>query len=147
MITAITGPLAAYGAAYQQGFEAGLDYAPTGPARSRTPTSRSSGSTTNPDTAVTQAEDLIGRGFQILGRSAASGVALAVAEHPAVAGVPSERWGEELVALARARRAGIADFTHAKRFLLVDQTPRTSSGQPLRRALTAAFQAERADAR
>ena len=84
----------------------------------------------------------------------------AVAEHPAVvAGVPRARWGEELVAWLvldepaydRALRADIdgriADFKHPKRFLLVDQIPRTSSGKPLRRALTAAFQAEQADAR
>lgn len=91
-------------------------------------------------------------------------VELALLEHPAVAdaavaGVPSERWGEELVAWvvlaepaeAAALRAHldgrIADFKHPKRFVVVDDIPRTTSGKPLRRALTAAFQAERAEAR
>ncbi|GEK81650.1 substrate-binding domain-containing protein [Agrococcus baldri] len=85
MITSITGPLAAYGESYQQGFEAGLDYATDG-------TGEIEGidlniewidDQGNPDTAVTQAKDLIGQGFQILGGSAASGVALAVAEQAA----------------------------------------------------------------
>lgn len=91
-------------------------------------------------------------------------VELALLEHPAiadaaVAGVPSERWGEELVAwlvLAepaeeasiRAHLDGrIADFKHPKQYLVVDGIPRTTSGKPLRRALTAAYTAERTDAR
>ncbi|WP_306231316.1 class I adenylate-forming enzyme family protein [Agrococcus beijingensis] len=85
-------------------------------------------------------------------------VELALLEHPAVAeaavaGVPSERWGEELVAwlvLAdpadeaslRAHLDGrIADFKHPKRFIVVDEIPRTTSGKPLRRALIAGLQA------
>lgn len=85
MITSITGPLAAYGASYQQGFEAGLDYATGG-------TGEIDGielsiewidDQGNPDTAVTQAKDVIGQGYQIIGGSAASGVALAVAEQAA----------------------------------------------------------------
>ncbi|KAA6432058.1 long-chain fatty acid--CoA ligase [Agrococcus sediminis] len=91
-------------------------------------------------------------------------VELALLEHPAVAdaavaGVPSERWGEELVAwLVLAEPADerslrdhldgrLAGFKHPKRFLEVDQIPRTTSGKPLRRALIAAAQAERAEAR
>lgn len=91
-------------------------------------------------------------------------VELALLEHPAVvdaavAGVPSERWGEELVAWVvlaepaepaalRAHLDGrLADFKHPKRFLIVDSIPRTTSGKPLRRALTAAFEAARAEAR
>ncbi len=91
-------------------------------------------------------------------------VELALLEHPAVAdaavaGVPSERWGEELVAWVvlaepaepaalRAHLDGrLADFKHPKRFVVVDDIPRTTSGKPLRRALTAAFEAERAEAR
>ncbi|GAA1426574.1 class I adenylate-forming enzyme family protein [Agrococcus citreus] len=91
-------------------------------------------------------------------------VELALLEHPAVAdaavaGVPSERWGEELVAWVvlaepaepaalRAHLDGrLADFKHPKRFLVVDSIPRTTSGKPLRRALTAAFEAARAEAR
>lgn len=85
MITSITGPLAAYGASYQQGFEAGLDYATDG-------TGEIDGvelniewidDQGNPDTAVTQAKDVIGQGYQIIGGSVASGVALAVAEQAA----------------------------------------------------------------
>ena len=91
-------------------------------------------------------------------------VELALLEHPAVAdaavaGVPSERWGEELVAwlvlaepvdeaaLASHLEGRIADFKHPKRYLVVDAIPRTTSGKPLRRALTTAYEAERADAR
>ncbi|GEK81645.1 class I adenylate-forming enzyme family protein [Agrococcus baldri] len=90
-------------------------------------------------------------------------VELALLEHPAVAdaavaGVPSERWGEALVAwlvlaepvdeaALRAHLDGrIADFKHPKRYLLVDDIPRTTSGKPLRRALIAAYAEERADA-
>lgn len=92
-------------------------------------------------------------------------VELALLEHPgvadaAVAGVPSERWGEQLVAwLVPAAGAALdewalrayldgrlADFKHPKRFLVVDAIPRTTSGKPLRRALTAAYAAEGADA-
>jgi branched-chain amino acid transport system substrate-binding protein len=85
MITSITGPLAAYGAAYQQGFEAGLDYATegTGEIDGVDLTIEWVDDQGNPDTAVTQAKDLIGQGFQILGGSAASGVSLAVAEQAA----------------------------------------------------------------
>ncbi|MDR7233059.1 AMP-binding protein [Agrococcus sp. BE272] len=91
-------------------------------------------------------------------------VELALLEHPAVAdaavaGVPSERWGEELVAwLVLAEPADerslrdhldgrLAGFKHPKRFVEVDQIPRTTSGKPLRRALIAAVQSERAEAR
>ncbi|SFR99014.1 amino acid/amide ABC transporter substrate-binding protein, HAAT family [Agrococcus baldri] len=85
MITSITGPLAAYGATYQQGFEAGLDYATDG-------TGEIEGielniewldDQGNPDTAVNLAKDVIGQGYQIIGGSAASGVSLAVAEQAA----------------------------------------------------------------
>lgn len=85
MLTSITGPLAAYGEAYQQGFEAGLDYATdgTGEIDGVDLTIEWVDDQGNPDTAVTQAKDLIGRGFQVIGGSAASGVALAVAEQAA----------------------------------------------------------------
>lgn len=85
MLTSITGPLAAYGEAYQQGFEAGLDYATdgTGEIDGVELTIEWVDDQGNPDTAVTQAKDLIGRGFQVIGGSAASGVALAVAEQAA----------------------------------------------------------------
>lgn len=85
MITSITGPLAAYGASYQQGFEAGLDYATegTGEIEGIDLTIEWIDDQGNPDTAVTQAKDVIGQGFQIIGGSAASGVSLAVAEQAA----------------------------------------------------------------
>ncbi|MCR8671553.1 class I adenylate-forming enzyme family protein, partial [Agrococcus sp. HG114] len=90
-------------------------------------------------------------------------VELALLEHPAVAdaavaGVPSERWGEELVAWLvldepaddaslRAHLDGrIADFKHPKRFVVVDEIPRTSTGKPLRRALAAGLERQGADA-
>ncbi|WP_206446125.1 class I adenylate-forming enzyme family protein [Agrococcus sp. KRD186] len=90
-------------------------------------------------------------------------VELALLEHPgvadvAVAGVPSERWGEELVAwlvlaepvdeaaLAEHLDGRLADFKHPKQYIVVDAIPRTTSGKPLRRALTAAYTQERADA-
>lgn len=85
MITSITGPLAAYGASYQQGFEAGLDYATggTGEIDGIDLTIEWIDDQGNPDTAVTQAKDVIGQGYQIIGGSVASGVALAVAEQAA----------------------------------------------------------------
>ncbi len=85
MITSITGPLAAYGASYQQGFEAGLDYATggTGEIEGIDLTIEWIDDQGNPDTAVTQAKDVIGQGFQIIGGSVASGVSLAVAEQAA----------------------------------------------------------------
>lgn len=85
MITSITGPLAAYGATYQQGFEAGLDYATDG-------TGEIDGvdleiewvdDQGNPDTAVQQARTMIGEGTDVIAGSAASGVAVAVAEQAA----------------------------------------------------------------
>lgn len=85
MITSITGPLAAYGATYQQGFEAGLDYATdgTGEIDGIDLTIEWIDDQGNPDTAVQQARDVIGQGYQVIGGSAASGVALAVAEQAA----------------------------------------------------------------
>ncbi|WAC66419.1 AMP-binding protein [Agrococcus sp. SL85] len=81
-------------------------------------------------------------------------VELALLEHPAVidaavAGLPSERWGEEVAAwlvlaepvdeaALRAHLDGrLAAFKHPKRYLVVDAIPRTPSGKPLRRALAA----------
>ncbi|WP_413316562.1 substrate-binding domain-containing protein [Agrococcus sp. 1P02AA] len=85
MITSITGPLAAYGESYRQGFEAGLDYATegTGEIEGVELSIEWIDDQGNPDTAVTQAKDVIGQGYQIIGGSAASGVALAVAEQAA----------------------------------------------------------------
>lgn len=77
-----SGPLAAYGAAYKQGFEAGIGYATDG-------TGTVAGHELNvtyhddagdPEKAVSQAKDLIGKGYQILGGTVVSGVALPLAE-------------------------------------------------------------------
>jgi branched-chain amino acid transport system substrate-binding protein len=77
-----SGPLAAYGAAYKQGFEAGIDHATDG-------TGTVAGHELNvtyhddagdPEKAVSQAKDLIGKGYQILGGTVVSGVALPLAE-------------------------------------------------------------------
>lgn len=86
-------------------------------------------------------------------------VELALLAHPAVAdaavaGVPSERWGEELVAwivpvdeldedALRAHLEGrLAGFKHPKRIIAIDAIPRTASGKPLRRALAASLTTE-----
>ena len=85
MITSTTGPLAAYGAAYTSGFEAGLDYATdgTGTVDGRELDIVWSDDQGNPDTAVSQAKDLIGQGYQILAGTVASGIAVALAEQAA----------------------------------------------------------------
>ena len=85
MITSITGPLATYGASYQEGFDAGFDYATggTGEIEGIDLTIEWVDDQGNPDTAVNQTKDLIGQGFQIIAGSAASGVALQVAEQAA----------------------------------------------------------------
>ena len=76
-----TGPLAAYGKDYYQGFLAGLDYATHG-------TDAVNGhkievvrqdDAGDPTKAVSAAKDLIGQGYRILAGSTASGVALQVA--------------------------------------------------------------------
>ena len=64
-----TGPLAAYGATYYEGLQAGIDHATGG-------TGAVNGATINltyaddggdPDKAVTAAKDLIGKGYKIIG--------------------------------------------------------------------------------
>ncbi|GAB2853464.1 substrate-binding domain-containing protein [Microbacterium insulae] len=82
IVTSETGPLAGYGKQYLDAFEAGLDYATDG-------TGEIDGTTINveyrddagdPDKAVTAVKELIGEGVNIIAGTAASGVALAVAE-------------------------------------------------------------------
>lgn len=82
IVTSETGPLAGYGKQYLDAFKAGLDYATDG-------TGEVDGTTINveykddagdPDKAVTVVKELIGEGVQIIAGTAASGVALAVAE-------------------------------------------------------------------
>ena len=85
IVTSETGPLASYGKQYLDGFKAGLDYATDG-------TSEVAGTKIvveyaddagDPDKAVTAVKELIGAGVNIIGGSASSGVALAVAEQAA----------------------------------------------------------------
>ncbi|MFF2370219.1 substrate-binding domain-containing protein [Agromyces sp. NPDC058110] len=85
MLTSQTGPLAAYGAAYTAGFEAGLDYATdgTGTVDGRELDIEWGDDQGNPDTAVSKAKDFIGQGYQILAGTAASGIATALAEQAA----------------------------------------------------------------
>lgn len=82
MITSATGPLAAYGAAYTAGFEAGLDYATdgTGAVDGRELDITWKDDQGNPDTAVSLAKDLIGQGYKILAGTVSSGIAVSLAE-------------------------------------------------------------------
>ncbi|KRE77539.1 substrate-binding domain-containing protein [Arthrobacter sp. Soil763] len=77
-----TGPLAAYGATYYEGLQAGIDYATGG-------TGEINGAKINltyaddagdPDKAVTAAKDMIGKGYKIIGGTASSGIAVKLAE-------------------------------------------------------------------
>lgn len=85
MITSQTGPLGAYGEAYEAGFAAGLDYATdgTGTVDGRELDITWVDDQGNPDTAVTQAKDLIGQGYQILAGTVSSGIAGPLAEQAA----------------------------------------------------------------
>lgn len=77
-----SGPLAAYGAAYKQGFEAGIEYATdgTGTVAGHEIDVTYHDDAGDPEKAVSQAKDLIGKGYQILGGTVVSGVALPLAE-------------------------------------------------------------------
>lgn len=85
MITSMTGPLAAYGEAYISGFEAGLDYATdgTGAVDGRELDIEWIDDQGNPDTAVSQAKDLIGQGVTIIAGTVVSGIAGPLAEQAA----------------------------------------------------------------
>lgn len=85
IITSETGPLAGYGKQYLDGFKAGLDYATDG-------TGEVDGIKINitykddagdPDKAVTALKELVGSGTNIIGGSASSGVAMALADQAA----------------------------------------------------------------
>lgn len=85
IITSQTGPLAAYGEAYLNGFEAGLDYATegTGTVDGRELDITYLDDAGDADKAVTLAKDVIGQGTQIMAGTASSGIALALAEQAA----------------------------------------------------------------
>lgn len=77
-----TGPLAAYGDAYYEGLQAGLDYATDGTGKvgdtDLNITYHDDGG--DPDKAVTIAKELIGKDYKILAGTASSGIALKLVE-------------------------------------------------------------------
>ncbi|QIG40373.1 ABC transporter substrate-binding protein [Microbacterium sp. 4R-513] len=82
IVTSESGPLAGYGKQYLDAFKAGLDYATDGSnevdgTKIAVEYRDDAG---DPDKAVTAVKELIGSGVQIIGGTASSGVALAVAE-------------------------------------------------------------------
>ncbi len=85
IITSQTGPLAAYGATYLAGFEAGLDYATdgTGTVDGREVNVTIQDDAGDVDKAVTVIKDVIGNGTKIVAGTASSGIALALAEQAA----------------------------------------------------------------
>lgn len=82
LITSTTGPLAAYGEAFVDGFEAGLDHATdgTGIAGGHEIEIEILDDAGVVDTAIGHARDAIGAGTQIMTGTASSGIALALAE-------------------------------------------------------------------
>jgi branched-chain amino acid transport system substrate-binding protein len=81
IITSQTGALAAYGAEYLAGFDAGLSYATdgTGTVDGRELNISIIDDTGDADKAVTEAKNVIGQGTKIIAGTASSGIALAVA--------------------------------------------------------------------
>lgn len=81
IITSQTGPFAVYGASYLDGLKAGFDYATngTGKVNGRELKISYADDAGNTDKAVTAAKDYIGQGYQILGGTVVSGIALALA--------------------------------------------------------------------
>ncbi|WRL63410.1 ABC transporter substrate-binding protein [Blastococcus brunescens] len=81
LVTSISGPLAAYGEQYLQGFEACLDYATDGSGEvgGRPIEIIERDDAGDPAKAVAEVTDLIGQGVQIIAGSASSGVATQVA--------------------------------------------------------------------
>lgn len=77
-----TGPLAAYGETFYQGFQAGLDHATdgTGTVDGRKLEITYTDDAGNADKAVAAAKDAIGNGTKIIGGTVVSGVALKLAE-------------------------------------------------------------------
>ncbi|NYD41336.1 substrate-binding domain-containing protein [Nocardioides panaciterrulae] len=81
ILTSKTGPLAEYGQEYINGFKAGLDYATqgTGKVDGRTIDVTYADDQGKPETAVSQFKDLVGKGYQVIGGTADSGIALQLA--------------------------------------------------------------------
>ncbi len=82
VITSETGPLAAYGQAFLDGFDAGLDYATdgTGEVDGITIEVRNGDDAGDPDKAVQLTKEYIGDGVKVLTGTVSSGVALGLAE-------------------------------------------------------------------
>lgn len=82
VITSETGPLAAYGQSFLDGFDAGLDYATdgTGEVDGITIEVRNGDDAGDPDKAVQLTKEYIGDGVKILTGTVSSGVALGLAE-------------------------------------------------------------------
>ena len=82
VITSETGPLAAYGQAFLDGFDAGLDYATdgTGEVDGITIEVRNGDDAGDPDKAVQLTKEYIGDGVKVLTGTVSSGVALGMAE-------------------------------------------------------------------
>jgi branched-chain amino acid transport system substrate-binding protein len=85
LITSQTGPLAAYGKAFLEGFDAGLDYATdgSGEAGGVKIEVRKGDDAGDPDKGVQLAKQFIGDGVNLLTGSVSSGVALPIAEQAA----------------------------------------------------------------
>ncbi len=85
VITSETGPLAAYGKAFLDGFEAGLDYATDGSGEvdGVTIEVRNGDDAGDPDKAVQLAKEYIGDGVKVLTGTVSSGVSLSLAEQAA----------------------------------------------------------------
>ena len=81
ILTSKTGPLAEYGKEYIDGFKAGLDYATDGSGEvdGRTVEVTYVDDQGKPETAVSQFKDLVGKGYQVIGGTADSGIALQLA--------------------------------------------------------------------
>ena len=82
VITSETGPLAAYGQAFLDGFDAGLDYATdgTGEVDGMKIEVRNGDDAGDPDKAVQLTKEYIGDGVKVLTGTVSSGVALGLAE-------------------------------------------------------------------
>lgn len=81
ILTSKTGPLAEYGKEYLAGFKAGLDYATdgTGKVDGRSVDVTYVDDQGKPETAVSQFKDLVGKGYEVIGGTADSGIALQLA--------------------------------------------------------------------
>ena len=129
LITSTTGPLAAYGETFIEGFNAGLDYATDGTGEvdgmEIIVDIHDDGGDT--DRAITQARDVIGQGYSILTGTAVSGVALALAEQAEqnqVLYIPGPAAADQITGINdytfRSGRQSLQDVATAGSFIDVD---------------------------